>query len=65
MSYGPGLAEAYRIVGEYTGQSAQGSTSRRFAGATTTKVEFIVSLKAAKDLGLALPLPLVARAQTR
>jgi putative tryptophan/tyrosine transport system substrate-binding protein len=62
MSYGPGLADAYRIVGEYTGRVLRGAQPGDLPVQLQTKVDLVVNLKAAKDLGLTLPLPLLARA---
>ena len=42
MSYGPGLAEAYRIVGEYTGRVLKGAHPGDLPVQLQTKVEFIV-----------------------
>ena len=62
MSYGPGRADPYRIVGEYTGRVLKGAHPGDLPVQLQTKADFIVGLKAAKGLGLALPLPLVVRA---
>ena len=59
MSYGPGLADAYRIVGDYTGRVLKGAQPSDLPVQLQTKVDFTVNLRAAKELGVSVPLPLL------
>jgi len=62
MTYGPDLTEGYRLLGNYAGQILKGANPATLPFQQATKVEFVVNLKAAKALGLTLPLPLIGRA---
>ena len=62
MSYGPSLADAYRIVGEYAGRVLKGARPADLPVQRQTKVDFFVNLKTAKALGITFPLPLLGRA---
>ena len=62
MSYGTDASEANRQVGIYAGRILKGSKPYDLPVVQSTKVEFVVNLKAAKALGLALSLPLLGRA---
>jgi len=62
MSYGTDANEANRQVGIYAGRILKGSKPYDLPVVQSTKVEFVVNLKAAKALGLALSLPLLGRA---
>jgi len=52
MSYGPSLADAYRIVGEYAGRVLKGVRPADLPVQQQTKVDFSVNLKTAKALGI-------------
>jgi putative tryptophan/tyrosine transport system substrate-binding protein len=62
MSYGGSLADAFRLVGVYTGRILKGDKPANLAVQQVTKVELIVNLKSAKALGVEVPPALLARA---
>jgi putative ABC transport system substrate-binding protein len=62
MSYGSSEAEYYRLVGTYTGRVLKGDKPADLPVQQVTKVELIINLKAAKALGINVPLPLLGRA---
>jgi putative ABC transport system substrate-binding protein len=62
VSYGGSLTDAYRLVGNYTGQILKGEKPSELPIQQATKVEMIVNLKTAKLLGLTVPQALLGRA---
>ena len=62
MSYGNSFMDAYRLVGEYTGRVLKGEKPAELPVQQATKVERTINLRTAKALGLAVPLPLLGRA---
>jgi len=62
MSYGASLADAYRLAGVYVGRVLKGEKPAELPVQQSTKVEMSINLRAAKALGLTVPLPLLGRA---
>src|SRR6201993_2753776 len=62
MSYSGSLADIYRLAGVYTGRILKGEKAADLPVVQSTKVELIINLKAAKALGIAVPLALSGRA---
>jgi len=61
MSYGPDIADLYRQAGVYTARVLNGAKPRDLPVMQSTKIELVVNLKTAKQLGLAFPRDFLAR----
>jgi ABC-type uncharacterized transport system substrate-binding protein len=62
LAYGSDITESYRLAGIYTGRVLKGDKPADLPVQQATKVEFIINLKAAKALGINVPLPILGRA---
>jgi len=62
MSYGANLADEFRRAAGYIDKILKGSQPADLPVEQPTKFELVVSLKAAKALGIAIPQPLLLRA---
>jgi len=61
-SYGGNLIDSYRLVGVYVARILKGEKPADLPVQQGTKLELFINAKAAKELGIALPLPLAGRA---
>jgi putative ABC transport system substrate-binding protein len=55
-------SDSYRLTGAYTGRVLKGEKPGELPVQRSTKVEMFLNLKSAKALGIAVPLPLLGRA---
>ena len=62
LSYGGDTAELWRLLGLYTARVLSGEKPADLPVQQSTKVELVVNLKAAKALGIAVPMTLLGRA---
>jgi len=62
MSYGTRLQDSYRQVGLYTGQILKGAKPIDLPVVRSVNFEFVINMKTANALGVAIPQALLARA---
>jgi putative tryptophan/tyrosine transport system substrate-binding protein len=62
ISYGADIVEAYRLTGGYVARILKGEKAADLPVQQATKIELSINLKAAKALGITVPLPLLGRA---
>ena len=62
FTYGADTTSVYRDAGVYVGRLLKGATPAELPVQESTKIELVINLKAAKALGLTVPLSLLGRA---
>jgi putative ABC transport system substrate-binding protein len=61
LSYGPSLADGYRLAGLYAAQILKGAKPADLPVQQAVKVELVINLKTAKTLGVEVPMSLLMR----
>jgi putative ABC transport system substrate-binding protein len=62
ISYGADIVDAYRLTGGYVGRILKGEKAMDLPVQRATKIELRINLKAARALGITVPLTLLGRA---
>ena len=62
MSYGPNIPDLYRRAADYVDKILRGTKPADLPVEQATKFDFVLNLKTAKALGLAVPQSILARA---
>jgi putative ABC transport system substrate-binding protein len=62
MSYGVNIADIYRQAGGYAGRILRGARAAELPVVQQTKYEFVINMKAAGALGIAIPPSIMVRA---
>jgi putative ABC transport system substrate-binding protein len=62
MSYGPDFTDGYRLAAVYVDKILKGAKPAELPVQQAMRFEFIISLKAAKQIGITIPYELLARA---
>ena len=62
MSYGPNFPDSYRRAATYVDKILKGTKPADLPVEQPTKFEFIINLKAAKQIGLTIPVHVLERA---
>jgi putative tryptophan/tyrosine transport system substrate-binding protein len=62
IGYGADIVDTYRLTGGYVGRILRGEKPADLPVQQATKIELLINLKAAKALGITLPLSLLGRA---
>ena len=62
MSYAPSITNAFRQAAQYVDKVLKGVNPGDLPIEDPTRFELIINLKTAKALGIAVPLPLLGRA---
>ena len=62
FSYGVAVSDSYRLTGNYAGRILKGEKPGDLPVQQVSTVELIINMRAAKALGLSVPLSLIGRA---
>jgi putative ABC transport system substrate-binding protein len=62
MSYGPSVADSYRLTGIYVGHILKGEKPANLPVQETARIKLVINLKTAKSLDLTIPVSILAGA---